>query len=55
MAELQNAYRTAAHAVAAPAEHHGIDPPGEDPLQKYLSLTTVQQPADDVAHPACRR
>ena len=48
--QLQNAYRAAPHAVAAPAEDHGVDPPGQDPLQQYLSLTTVHQPADDKAH-----
>ena len=48
--QLEDAYRAATHTVAAPAENHGIDPPGQDPLQQYLSLTTVQQPTDEIAH-----
>ena len=48
--QLEDAYRAATHTVAAPAENHGIDPPGQDPLQQYLSLTTVQQPTDEKAH-----
>ena len=48
--QLEDAYRAATHTVAAPAENHGIDPPGQDPLQQYLSLTTVHQPTDEKAH-----
>src|SRR5438093_1260714 len=55
VAELENAYRAATHAIAAPAEHHGIDPQGQDPTQQYLSRAPVQQPADEIAHLACRR
>jgi hypothetical protein len=44
----------AAHAVAAPAEDNGIDPPGQNPLQQYLSLFLVEKPAHEEMHAAQR-
>jgi hypothetical protein len=38
------------HAVAAPAEDHGIDPPWQDPLKQHLSRLLVKQPAHDEVH-----
>jgi len=48
--ELQDLDGAPAHAVAAPAEDHGVDPPGEEPLDQYLSLTTMQKPANNETH-----
>jgi hypothetical protein len=42
----------AAHAVAAPAEDHGVDPPWQDPPQQHLSLFLVEQPTHDEVHQA---
>jgi hypothetical protein len=48
--QLEDADSPAAHAVAAPAEDHGVDPPGQDSLQQHLSLTLMKQPAKDEVH-----
>jgi hypothetical protein len=48
--ELEDLDGSAAHAIAAPAEDDGIKPPGQDPLDQYLSLATVEKPADQIAH-----
>jgi hypothetical protein len=50
MVEVENLDCPSPHAIAAPAEDHRVDPPGQDPLDKHLSLTTMQNPADDIAH-----
>jgi len=50
--QLEDPDGPAAHAVAAPAEHDGVDPPGQDPLQQHLSLFLVEQPTPDEVHQA---
>ena len=50
MVELEDLDGASAHAIAAPAEDYGVDPPRQDPLDKHLSLTTMEKPADDVTH-----
>jgi hypothetical protein len=42
----------AAHAVAAPAEDDGVDPPGQDALEQHFSLFLVEQPTKDELHQA---
>jgi hypothetical protein len=50
MVELEDLDGSSAHAIAAPTEDHGVDPPRQDPLDQDLSLTTMKEPADDKAH-----
>jgi hypothetical protein len=50
--QLQDPDGTAPHAVTAPAEHHGVDSAGQDPLKQYLSRLLVQQPTKDEVHRA---
>jgi len=42
----------ATHAVTAPAENDGVDPPGQDPVQQHLSLFLVKSPANNEVHQA---
>jgi len=42
----------AAHAVTPPAEHDGIDPPGQNPSQQHLAFLLVERPAHDEVHQA---
>jgi len=49
---LKDPHGAAAHAVTAPAEDHGIDPPGQDPLQQHLALFLMKQPTENEVHQA---
>jgi hypothetical protein len=51
---LKNAHGTPTHSVTTPAEDDGVDPPGQDPLQQYLALFLVEEPADEEVHQAGR-
>src|SRR5882762_3794922 len=51
---LENPNGAPAHAIATPAEDHGVDPTGQDPLQQYLALFLVEEPADKEVHQAGR-
>jgi hypothetical protein len=50
MVELEDPDGASTHAIAAPAEDHGVNPPRQDTLDQDLSLTTVKKPANDEAH-----
>jgi hypothetical protein len=43
-----------AHPVTTPTEDDGVDPSGQDPLQQYLALFLVEEPADEEVHQAGR-
>jgi hypothetical protein len=49
---LEDPHRAAAHAVASPAEDDGVNPPGQDPPEQYLSLFLVKQPTQNEVHQA---
>jgi len=49
---LEDPDGAAAHAVAAPAEDDGVDPPGQNPPKQHLALLLVERPADDEVHQA---
>jgi hypothetical protein len=51
---LEHPDRPTAHAVTTPAEDDGVDSPGKNPLQQYLSLFLMKQPAKDEMHQAGR-
>jgi hypothetical protein len=51
---MEDAYGAPAHPVTTPAEDDGVDPPGQDPLQQYLALFLVEEPADEEVHQARR-
>lgn len=53
-AQLKDADRTTAHAVAAPAEDDGVDAPRQDPLQQYLAFPLMHEPAKKEVHRAGR-
>jgi hypothetical protein len=50
--ELEDSDGPSAHAVAAPAEDHGIDSPGQDALEQHFPLFLVEQPTKDELHQA---
>jgi hypothetical protein len=52
--QLEDPYGTTAHAVTTPAEDDGVDPSRQDPLQQYLALFLVEEPADEEMHQARR-
>src|SRR5712664_1079984 len=52
--QVEDADGAAAHAVTAPAEDDGVDPPGQNPLQQYLALFLVEKPAHEEVHVAGR-
>jgi hypothetical protein len=49
---LENPDGPAAHPVAAPAEDHRVDSPGQDALEQHFSLFLVEQPTKDELHQA---
>jgi len=50
--QLEDPDSAATHAVTAPAEHDGVDPPGQNPSQQHLALLLVEHPANDEVHQA---
>src|SRR6202521_2625879 len=52
--QLEHAHGTAAHPVTTPAKDDGVYPPGQDPLEQYLALFLVEEPADEEVHQARR-
>ena len=51
---LEDPHGPAPHAVATPAEHHGVEPHRQDPLQQNLTLALVEEPAKEKVHQARR-
>jgi hypothetical protein len=47
---LKDAHGPPTHTVTTPAEDNGVKPPGQDPLQQYLALFLVKEPADEEVH-----
>jgi len=47
---LEDAHRPPAHAVTAPAEDDGVEPPREDPIQQDFTLTLVEEQANEEMH-----
>lgn len=51
---LKDPNSSPAHSVTTPAEDDGVNAPGQDPLEKYLTLVLVKEPADEEVHQAQR-
>jgi len=47
---LEDSDGSAPHPVTTPAEDDGVDSPGQDPLQQHLTLTLVEEPANEKLH-----
>jgi hypothetical protein len=47
---LENPDGTAPHPITTPAEHHGVDSPGQDSPEQHFSLTLVEDEAKDEVH-----